>query len=82
MARAREQGTELSTRYKAMLDETERLLLRELDVTEASSRQLASLRARAENIRDLSGDFRLNAFVTRIAKFEGTQADVEGSASY
>src|SRR5581483_11109799 len=38
------------------------------------------LRARAENIREISGDFRLNAFIARLARWTGTVEDMEGIA--
>lgn len=72
---------ELQQRYRKLLDELRRLLLKELHVLDVSSPNLAVLRERAENVRDVSGDFRLNAFIGRIARFTGSDADVEGLAS-
>ena len=72
---------ELQKRYHEMLGELSNLLLKELLVPNASSKSLGALRERAENIRELSGDFRLNAFVARIAQFRGTPTDVESLAS-
>jgi hypothetical protein len=71
---------ELQQSYRKMLDELRWLLLKELQVLDASE-SLAALRERAENVRDVSGDFRLNAFVGRIAQFERTDADIEAIAS-
>ena len=42
---------------------------------------LAELRARAKNVRELSGDHRMEAFVMRLAQFLGTDADMESLAS-
>ena len=41
---------------------------------------LAELRARAENIRELGGDHRLEAFIVRLARFEGGDEDMESLA--
>jgi hypothetical protein len=71
---------ELQQRYRKMLDELRRLLLKELQVLDASE-SFPALRERAENVRDVSGDFRLNAFIGRIAQFQGTDADIEALAS-
>jgi hypothetical protein len=72
---------ELRTRYKNMLDELRKLLFKELHVLDASKESIALLRERAKNVRDVSGDFRLNAFIGRIAQFQGVDADIEGLAS-
>jgi uncharacterized ubiquitin-like protein YukD len=42
---------------------------------------MAALRERAENVKDVSGDFRLEAFVVRLASFQGADTDMEGIAS-
>ena len=42
---------------------------------------LAELRARSTNIRELGGDHRLEAFIIRLAQFEGRDEDMEGLAS-
>ena len=39
------------------------------------------LRARAENVRQLSGDHRLEAFVVRLSHFYGSEQDMESLAS-
>jgi hypothetical protein len=72
---------ELVSAYKRMLARTQELMLRELQVPNASPQALADLRARATNVRQLSGDFELNAFVTRLSQFEGSTEDMEGICS-
>ena len=72
---------ELHDRYRIMLDDLRKLLLRELQVIDASPRGLALLRSRAENILQVSGDFRLNAFIGRLTQFQSTDTDIEGLAS-
>ncbi len=77
----REGLTEMVTAYPAMLHRFADNMLAELQVPNSSAQALADLRDRAENIRELAGDFRLNAFVGRIAAFAGTIEDIEGLAS-
>ena len=72
---------ELRNRYRHMLDDLRKLLFKELQVLNSSPEAMASLRDRAENVREVSGDFRLNAFIGRLAQFKGTDADIEGLAS-
>ena len=56
-------------------------MLAELQVPNISPQSLGELRERAENIRQLSGDLRLNAFVNRISQFDGKNENFEGIAS-
>ena len=72
---------ELRQAYPAMLHRLRETLLTELQVPNASPPMLAELRARADNVRDLSGDHRMEAFVMRLAQFSGTDADMESLAS-
>lgn len=72
---------ELVDSYPSMLRRLTDLMLAELQVPNMSPQALAELRGRAENIMQISGDFRLNAFISRLAKFEGSVPDVEGIAS-
>ena len=73
--------TELRDAYPAMLRRLRETLLAELQVPNASSPLLAELRARAENVRQLSGDHRLEAFIVRLAQFQGSDHDMESLAS-
>ena len=77
----REGLTELQQAYPAMLHRLRETLLAELQVPNASAPMLAELRARAENIRELGGDHRIEAFLIRLAQFTGTDDDMEGLAS-
>ena len=72
---------ELQHAYPAMLHRLREMLLAELQVPNASPPMLAELRARAENIRQVSGDHRLEAFVLRLAQFQGRDTDMESLAS-
>ncbi|TYO98080.1 hypothetical protein EDC39_10817 [Geothermobacter ehrlichii] len=72
---------EILSAYPTELARIRDLMLAELQVPNLYPQTLANLRERAENIKDVSGDFRLEAFIVRLAKFKGTEADVEGLAS-
>ena len=72
---------ELVDSYPSMLRRLTDLMLAELQVPNKSPQALAELRERAENIIEISGDFRLNAFIGRLARFEGTVEDIEGITS-
>ena len=79
--RVRQGLTELIQAWPAMLGRLREILLSELQVPNSSPAMLAELRARAENIRELGGDHRLEAFIVRLSRFEGTDGDIEGLAS-
>ena len=64
-----------------MLHRLRDIMLAELRVPNVSPQALAELRVRAENIRQLAGDFRLDAFIGRLAQFDGTDKSFEGIAS-
>ncbi|MYF30632.1 MAG: ATP-binding protein, partial [Gammaproteobacteria bacterium] len=72
---------ELVQAYPSMLRRLRDIMLDELQVPNISPQSLAELRARAENIRQLAGDFRLEAFVGRLAQFNGSDESFEGIAS-
>ena len=77
----REGLEELRTAYPDMLHRLREILLNELDVPNTSRHNLAELRRRAQNVQQLSGDLRLEAFILRISQFHGTDADMESLAS-
>ena len=79
-SQVREGLTELRQAYPAMLNRMRETLLSELQVPNASPAMLAELRSRAENIRELGGDHRLEAFIVRLAQFEGRDGDMESLA--
>ncbi len=72
---------ELVHAYPEMLNRLRDIMLAELQVPNASPESLAELRDRAENIRQLAGDFRLDAFIVRLSAFDGTDESFEGIAS-
>lgn len=72
---------ELINAYPSMLRGLCDLMLAELHVPDASPQSLAELQDRAENIRSLAGDFRLDAFAGRLCGFDGSDEDFEAIAS-
>ena len=73
--------TELYEAYGSMLHRLRETLLSELEEPNASASTLAELRARADNVRELGGDHRLEAFIMRLTLFQGTDEDMESLAS-
>lgn len=72
---------ELVQAFPDMMHRLRDIMLAELQVPNASPESLAELRDRAENIKQLAGDFRLDAFVGRLAHFDGSDEGFEGIAS-
>ena len=77
----REGLEELVLAYPSMLHRLRDVMLAELQVPNVSPQSLAEMRERAENIRQLAGDFRVDAFVGRLAQFDGSDKSFEGIAS-
>jgi hypothetical protein len=73
--------SELRNSYHEMLSNAESLLMREIRASCESEHGLNSLRARADNIRQISGDLRFNAFVARLAQYQNVDHDIEGLIS-
>ncbi len=76
----REGLAELAGAYPAMLYRLRDMTLGELDVPDVSPGSLEEIRVRAENVRQLAGDFRLEAFISRLAQFDGSDTCFEGIA--
>lgn len=72
---------EMVSAYSEMLTRFVDSMLDELHVPNRSPQALADLRSRAENIEQIGGDFRLNAFIGRLARFNGNVEEIEGLAS-
>ncbi len=81
ISKVREGIDEMVQAYPSMLQRLRDLMLAELQVPNVSPPALAELRGRAENIRQLASDFRLEAFVGRLAQFDGSDKSFEGIAS-
>jgi hypothetical protein len=69
---------ELATAYSKMLGEVEAKMLAALD---AARDDLDSLRERAKAVAGVAGDFRLDAFATRLASYDGSHQSLEGLLS-
>ena len=72
---------ELSEAYSDMLGRLREVMLTVLGVPNASASMLAELQARAENIRQISGDHRLEAFIVRICEFDASDEHMEALVS-
>lgn len=72
---------ELVNAYPSMIQRLREIMLTELHVPNNSANAISELRSRAENIRQLAGDFRLEAFVGRLSQFDGSDEAFEGIAS-
>ena len=77
----REGLIELQTAYPDMLLSLQKTLLSELGVPNATLHSLTELRARAQNIKQLSGDLRLEAFILRVSRFHGEAEELEALIS-
>jgi hypothetical protein len=77
----REALEELAQAYPSMLRRLRDIMLAELQVPNLSAASLAELRSRAENIRQLAGDFHLDAYINRLAQFDASDIAFEGIAS-
>lgn len=77
----REGLEELIQAYPAMLQRVRDTMLSELQVPNHSPQSISELRDRAKNVKDIAGDFRLEAFIGRIIAFDGTLEGVENVAS-
>jgi hypothetical protein len=69
---------ELATAYSRMLGEVEAKMLAALDATRDD---LDSLRERAKAVAGVAGNFRLDAFATRLASYDGSRESLEGLLS-
>lgn len=69
--------SELSAAYPSMLDRQRRELFLRLD----HRGDITRLKSRAKNIVGASGDFRLDAFILRLAELTGTSSDIESLIS-
>ena len=72
---------DLSSYYPNKLQEIRNLLRTNLRIHSFSDESIREIQARAENIRDVSGDFKMKAFINRICHFEGTDENIESICS-
>ncbi|SFP79921.1 hypothetical protein [Sphingomonas rubra] len=72
---------ELVGAYPLLLRELEAVLLRELRLGELTEKVRADLQARAAAVRGLTGNYRLDAFATRLQTYSSELEEIEGFAS-
>lgn len=72
---------EIVDAYPRMLECLRDLMLRELRVPNTSDHSIAELRERAKNTKDLTGDFKIDAFSGRLSLFDGSLGSFEPIAS-
>lgn len=72
---------ELVGAYPLLLRELEAVLLRELRLGELTEEVRADLQARAAAVRGLTGNYRLDAFATRLQTYGSEFEEIEGLAS-
>jgi hypothetical protein len=72
---------ELVNAYPEMLKRLSDLMLNELNASNKTPLDIAELRTRAKNIKKISGDFRVDAFIARLVNYEDTINQVEGIGS-
>ena len=73
---------ELVRLYPSVLNDLRNMMLKELKVPNSATKtSLKELRARAENIRQTTGDFRLEAFIGRLSQFDDSPKSIEGIVS-
>jgi len=77
----REGLEELVGAYPSLQRRLADMMLAELQVPNTSPQALAELRDRAENIRQVAGDFHVEAFVGRLSQFDGRDEAFEAIAS-
>ncbi|MBL4701273.1 MAG: hypothetical protein JKX85_08435, partial [Phycisphaeraceae bacterium] len=73
---------ELIEAYPAMIERFYQIMLTDLGVPNTSSQSLADLAKRAENIRGVSGEFKLDGFAGRLIGFTGQPDQIEGLAFF
>jgi hypothetical protein len=73
--------TELLGAYPSILRGLRERFFQEIEVPALGPLALAELHARAENVRQVEGDFRLEAFIGRLAAFEADDTSFEELAS-
>ena len=72
---------ELIKAYPHMLQELAATMLRELQIPNGADAEIAELHVRAETVKGLTGNYRLDAFAIRLTTYAGTEEDIEGIAS-
>jgi len=72
--------TELSGAYESLLNDLRQELLDELQIDQDKENIYSEIRTRSKNVIQMSGDFKLEAFTSRLTTFDGSQEAIEGIA--
>lgn len=72
---------ELVSAYPGMLRELATTMLQELRIPNGTKQKIAELHLRAETVRGLTGNYRLDAFASRLTSYTGSEEEIEGIAS-
>lgn len=72
---------ELVGAYPALLRELAATMLHELRIPHGTDPEFTELHLRAETVRGVTGNYRQDAFATRLTGYTGTGEDIEGIAS-
>lgn len=72
---------ELVSCYPVLIKDLRKQLLDELQIDSKGKSASEEINTRARNIMQISGDFKFDAFATRMSNFKGTELDIEGIAS-
>lgn len=72
---------EIVNAYPRMLESLRDLMLRELRIPNTSDHSIEELQERAKNTKDLTGDFKIDAFSGRLTLFDGSTESFEPIAS-
>ncbi len=81
VANLRDGLKELSAAYPNLITRLSDQMLQELQVPSNSDAAISELSKRAKNVKDVSGELRLNAFIGRLVTFDGSNKAMEGIAS-
>jgi hypothetical protein len=72
---------ELVRAYSCMLRDLAATMLTELRIPNGTEIDVTELHMRAETVQGLTGNYRLDAFATRLTTYAGTDDEIEGIAS-
>ncbi|MDC3295159.1 hypothetical protein OAU79_00600, partial [bacterium] len=72
---------ELTAAYNNTLKEMGALLREQLNIPNEFEEAIADIRERAINVKDIAGEFKIDAFVARLSTFTNSVQDIEGIIS-
>lgn len=72
---------ELVSAYDSLLHRIRDVMFNELNVHNTSTQSISELQSRAQNILQIAGEYKLEAFINRISHFSNDNESIEGIAS-